>query len=383
MGLYCSSTINTNNISSLQTISLINMFNFIDKLTPFAIIPYMVVALFIIIYFAYLQYLIRKEIRNMPSAIYKVDVNNLKKNLLIKSMVYNFILIISIIEFVANIVIETNLLIRPIIQPNHIDTHIHLSNSCSVEDMDLAILTLHSTFIYSRTRFVAIVLISEVPILMALFYVILRRMYLNVPYHKHIRKHIIYIVSQFVVKSVLVCIVPTYYIGVLLYLPFGLIDFVIYIFASQKFYALLKGMRNAASLHSTKCEYIEKKRIVKRFFFAQVVTTTIFSLLLILSLIEFITTSVQVITSCFISYITLGFIPTITLSDRVRGQMSHIGVLTQMGILFIVELMVTTLYLGMAVDIVVKLVRKRRRYNNSNFLLARPLLEKYRNRLLK
>ena len=382
MGLYCSSTINTNNISSLHTISLINMFNFIDKLTPFAIIPYMVVALFIIIYFAYLQHLIRKEIRNMPSAIYKVDVNNLKKNLLIKSMVYNFILIISIIEFVTNIVVETNLLIRPSIDP-YIDTHINLSNSCCVEDMNLVILTLHSTFFYNRTRYVAIVLISEVPILMALFYVILRRMYLNVPYHKHIRKYIIYIVSQFVVRSVLVCIMQTYYIGILLYLPFGLIDIVIYIFASQKFYALLKGMRNAASLHSTKCEYFEKKRIVKRFFYAHVVTTTIFSLLLILSLIEFIRVSVQVITSCFISYITLGFIPTITLSARVRGQMLYIGELTQMGILFIVELILTTLYLGMAVDIVVKLVRKRRRYNNSNFLLARPLLEKYRNRLLK
>ena len=35
----------------------------------------------------------------------------------------------------------------------------------------------------------------------------------------------------------------------------------------------------------------------------------------------------------------------------------------------------------MTVDIIVKLVRKRRRYNNTNFLLTRPLMEKYRNRL--
>ena len=92
------------------------MFDIIDKVTPFVVIPYMAAALFIILYFAYLQYIVRKKIRNMPSAIYNVDVNNLKKNLQIKSMVYNFILIISIIEFVTNIVIETNLLLRTIIE---------------------------------------------------------------------------------------------------------------------------------------------------------------------------------------------------------------------------------------------------------------------------
>ena len=127
-------------------------------------------------------------------------------------------------------------------------------------------------------RYVAIVVISEIPILIALFYIILRRMYLNVSYHKHIRKYIIYIVSQFMMRSVLVCIMQTYYFGVLLCLPFALVDFVICIFAFQKFYALLKGMRNSASLHSTKYEYFEKKRVVpvKRFFYAQVVTITCF-----------------------------------------------------------------------------------------------------------
>ena len=362
------------------------MFNIIDKVTPFVIIPYAVVALFIILYFAYLQCLIRKEIRNMPSAIYNVDVNNLKKNLQIKSMVYNFIQVISIIEFVSNTVVETNLLLRSSIEPSFGAAWINLSNSCSVGDLNLAILVLHSTFFYSRIRYVSIVVFSQVPILMALFYIILRRMYLNVSYHKHIRKYIIYIVSQFMMKSVLVCIMQTYYLGILLCLPFFLIDFVIYIFASQKFYALLKGMRNSASLHSTKHEYFEKKRVVKRFFYAQVVTITLFSLMLILTLFQFLRISVKVLTSCYVSYITLDFIPTITLSDRVSDlidQISFTGMLTEMGLLFFVELIAILLYLGMTVDIIIKLVRKRRSYNNSNFLLARPLLEKYRNSLLK
>ena len=346
----------------------------------------MVVALFIILYFAYLKYLIRKEIQNIPPAIHKIDVNNLKKNLQIRSMVYDFILIISIIEFVTNIVLETNLIMRPSIQPSYADSWTNLSNSCCVGDMSLVILTLRSTFLYSRVRYVAFVLLSEIPILMALFYIILRRMYLKVSYHKHIRKYVIYIVSQFVVKSVLVCFVQTFYFGILLFLPFLLIDSVIYISASQKFYALLKGMRNSASLHSTKYEYFEKRRVVKRFFYAQVLTIIVFSSLLIVTVIQFIRVSVKVLTTCFISYITLDFIPTMTFSDRIQDlieQISFTGMLMELGLVFIVELIITIVYLGVTVDIIVKLVRKRRRYNNTNFLLSRPLMEKYRNRLLK
>ena len=229
------------------------MFSIIYNISPFVIIPYILVALFVISYFAYLKYVKRKEIQKLPRAIYGVDVNNLRKNIQIKSMVYNFILIISIIEFVSNIVIETNLLIIPTIEPEH--SWINLSNSCRMEDFKLKILGIRSTFFYSRTRNIAEVMCSELPILMGLFYIILRRMYLNVPYHRHIRKYIIYIVIQFVVKCVLVSFMQTIYFGVLMYLPFGLIDCVIYISASQKFYNLLKGMRNAASLHSSKSEF--------------------------------------------------------------------------------------------------------------------------------
>ena len=145
-------------------------------------------------------------------------------------------------------------------------------------------------------------------------------------------------------------------------------------------------MRNSASLHSTKYEYFEKRRVVKRFFYAQLLTLIVFSSLLIVTVIQFIRVSVKVLTTCFISYITLDFIPTMTFSDRIQDlieQISFTGLLMELGLVFIVELILTIVYLAMTVDIIVKLVRKRRRYNNTNFLLTRPLMEKYRNRLLK
>ena len=356
------------------------MFTIIYNITPFVIIPYILVALFVISYFAYLKYLIWKEIQKLPTAIYGVDVNNFRKNLQIKSMVYTFILIISIIEFVSNIVTETDLLILPTIEPE--DSWINLSNSCRIEDAQLKILGIRSTFFYSRARNIAEVMCSELLILMALFYIILRRMYLSVPYHRHIRKYIIYIV----VKCVFVSFMQTIFFGELLYLPFLLIDFVIYICASQKFYNLLKGMRNAASLHSSKSEFLQKKQTVRRFFYARLATIVMILLFLIIALAVFIEAAFQILTSCFLSYITSDYIPSITLSDQANElieDVCHSCFLTQMFFLFIVELITIAIYLALCVDIILIAVRKRRRYNNSNFLFTRPLMEKYRRSLLR
>ena len=184
------------------------------------------------------------------------------------------------------------------------------------------------------------------------------------------------------VKCALVSFTQTYYIGVLLYLPIGMIDFAIYIFVSQKFYALLKGMRNAASLHSTEYEYFQKKGIVKRFFYARLLTISMMSLLLIIALICFIQISFQVVTGCFLSYITLDYIPSITVSEKFIEQMVHYCLLTKIVFLFIVELVFTVLYLALSVEIIVKLIWKRRRYNSCNSLITRPLMENYRNSLI-
>ena len=97
------------------------------------------------------------------------------------------------------------------------DAWINFSSSCHVEDINLEILERNSTLFYSRSRNIAETVFSELPILMGLFYFILRRIYLNVSYHKHIRKYIVYIVFQFVVKCVLVSFTQTFYFGVLLY----------------------------------------------------------------------------------------------------------------------------------------------------------------------
>ena len=109
-------------------------------------------------------------------------------------------------------------------------------------------------------------------------------------------------------------------------------------------------------------------------------------LFLIIVLAAFIPATFQILTRCFLSYITSDYIPSIILSDLVKETIGHITYycrLTQMFVLFIVELIIIVIYLVLCVDIILIAVRKRRRYNSSNFLFIRPLMEKYRRSLLK
>ena len=81
----------------------------ITGIFPFVIFPYCLVILFVICYYALMKYRILRDIRNVcyPPTI-KIDRNKFKLNLQIKSIVYSFILILSITELVANISFQSS-----------------------------------------------------------------------------------------------------------------------------------------------------------------------------------------------------------------------------------------------------------------------------------
>ena len=184
-----------------------------------------------------------------------------------------------------------------------------------------------STFLVYRISSIAMNIWSIIPIIMSLFFVILRRLYINFPYHRHIRKYIIYIVLQFVIKSLTACIVQTRYLSLTLYFPFGVIDTCIYISTSHKFYNLLKGIRNASRLHSQESIYYENVRIVNHFFFAQIITLLLISVVLVAGLTSLISVPLCIIAynPCFLSYVTLGMIPTLPIPKRIQDPVFPLG----------------------------------------------------------
>ena len=75
----------------------------------------------------------------------------------------------------------------------------------------------------------------------------------------------------------------------------------------------------------------------------------------------------------------------VTLSNQVKylfEQIVDTCMTTKIVLLFIMEMILTVLYLGLAVDIIAKLLRKHRRYSNNSFLVNRAIMKKYRSSLL-
>ena len=292
----------------------------ITGIFPFVIFPYCLVILFVICYYALMKYRIWRDIRNVcyPPTI-KIDRNKFKLNLQIKSMVYSFILILSITELVANILFQSSQISKfnskiIIVYPEII------SEDCVIESTYMIQLLNKSTFMIARAQNIGIVLWTMFSILLSLFFVILRHMYLNHPYNKCTRKYIIYIFLQFVVKTSLSCFMQTWYISQLLYFPMGVVDVCVYIFTSHKFYLLLKGRRDEAIFHSTQTEYFQKVHIVNRFFFIQVGTLVMFLMLLLTGLFSFILVPINILNynPCFLSYITLGLIPNFVIPKQIQ-----------------------------------------------------------------
>ena len=145
---------------------------------------------------------------------------------------------------------------------------------------------------------------------------------------------------------------------------------------SHKFYLLLKGKRNEARIHSTETDYLNKKSIVRQFFFAQVATLFIFSLVVTGLFVAFISVPLDLFANnpCYLSYFSLGYLPDITIPKdiiklNIEYTVAFVGV---MSIIFI--------NIAMSIGIIVMLIKRRRRFIHINDKI-KPFIERYRNRL--
>ncbi|KAI6646111.1 hypothetical protein LOD99_9462 [Oopsacas minuta] len=323
--------------------------------------------------------------RKLSSAVpmVGVDLNEVLTNFRIKSIIYNFILTLSVLELIANVSVQTAQIARYDFNDT-VSNPANISHSCVIRDPSLIALLDKSTLLVERIRSFGIIIWTMFPIIMSLFFVILRRLFINYPYKQHIRKYIIYIVLQFLVKIILSSFMQTHYFEHLLYFPFGLIDICIYISTSQKFYNLLKGNMNSANLHSTQFQYLQSKGIVKRFFYAQIFTLLIFSLVLSTGLVTFIAVPAAILSynPCFLGYLSFGMIPNIIISKQLLEVTTSLGkylLIIELICCFIVEVLVIVIYLVLSINIIVVLIIRSRKNSRKTDLITRPLLENYKN----
>ena len=364
---------------------MITFLHVVGGVLPLIIIPYTVASLIVISYYTYLKYKNWRDIKNVPAyPRYQVDLDKVRKSLRIKSTVYNFILILSIAELITNILTQTALIEIFDFNLEH-RYKVFISNSCVIRDIDLTNLENKSTFLIVKALDIGVVMMTMFPILMSLFYVILRRLFINYPYHQHIRKYILYILVQFILKVSLTCFLQTRYFEKLILFPLIVIDVGIYMSTSHKFYLLLKGRRNEARIHSNKTDYLSKRSIVRQFFFAQVVTLFILSLMVTGVFLAFISVPLNLFANnpCYLSYISLGYLPDITIPKYISMLFTSITMhcfLMEFTLAFIVEMLIIFINIALCIGIIVMLIKRRRRFTHINDKI-KPFMERYRNRL--
>ena len=336
-----------------------------------ALVSIIAVTVPVLIYFLYQKYQIRIQIRNVPySTIFNIDLDKVKKNLEIQSMVYNFVILMMMIEIITNVFLGIGA--------------IGYSENVTSTDRNLTkfIIVEQNGYLHYIGNLSGITIGFVFPIL-CLFLIVLRRAFINLPYKKWVWKYSVYILIRAIVMLILLWFEITFNIGMFMQLLLGIFDFYVYISCSRAFYVLLKGRRDEALYHSSRRDYLEKKRIAKQFFYTQV-STRFSGFLIIMLYISVFSTSIFHTFSHpnFFKLMTFDYFPKFSSSWHAFAfEIADISELIGSVLIYLIEIYIFFAYLFVTISILVKLFIRRKKFNHVNDWITRPLMERYRSNL--
>ena len=354
----------------------------VEQVTSCLLIPYLVIVIFTIPYFAYQKYLIGQQLRNVPaSTVLAINLTKVKKNLEIKSLTHSFI--ITIYCFEAFVCLSSSV------------SSISQAFGISYSEHDLAVAVNinanHSCYLHRKTivgLFLDIggSLALFLPIPLNLFIIVLRRAYLNVPYKKWVKGFAIYFLFRLLYDIISSYCLITFYIKHIMELPFILFDVYVFGNSSRKFYLLLKGLREEAKWHSTPQKYRERRRTTR--FFA--VTQTLYLLASIIGVTIVLMNSLNDIdtiilkSDCLQHYIFPATPIYYSVPSSLTHFIYHVSYYCQTIRMFCSGILGTIAFLSnLAILswVVVDLLRRRRKFKHVNTWLTRPLMERYLNEM--
>ena len=346
----------------------------IDKIASLALIPYLASMLITIPYFVYRKILIVRQLRSIPaSTIFPTDLSNVKKNLQIKSLIHSFILIVYSFEAISCLLLSVSSVYRAFINnPNNYSLKVKYANrSCTIQvDTQLELYLTISEYI-----------VTPLPIFLNLFFIVLRRVYLNCPYKRWIIGFSVYFIFR------LVCIVLvayyTHHIQILIELPFLIFDFCVYVNSSKKFYLLLKGMSIEAKLHFSPQEYRNRHKTTKIFAITRMVLLLTFLLAIAMSVIGSMPVAKKLIENS--DYLLKYILPNTPINLTVPSSLSHFLNKAAYSIM-ILQKVCMLIFSGIAffsnlailIWVISRLIIRRQVYVHVNECITRPLMERYR-----
>ena len=319
----------------------------------------------IVCYLVYRKNKVKIQLRNVPySTIQNIDLAKVKKNLEINNLIYTFGLILALLELGSIITLGIN------------------------EACQLFYSSSFSEFYVDKFRFYILIVCTAVtsllPPVVCLYLIVLRRVYLNLPYGNWIRGYAVYIMF----RTGLIFLSSNnnvYSYGIVSFL-FTIIDFHIYYYSNRYFYLLLRGRSEEARLHSSKHDHLMKQQVVRRYRYAQVFTTILISLLLINGCLASVQSVIIMVNEQpnLMEIFCFGFCKTSSMLMEVNATCQTIVFfinILQWLVIFTIEIVISFIYICVCVGIVWELIRQRKRYYYINEWVTEPLMKRYRKSL--
>ena len=198
-------------------------------------------------------------------------------------MVYNFLILLCTLELITVVLSDIFQIENILCTLNNLKTE-NKTENCVILTGSNNYKFYRITPTFNRIRGITSDLIdivsSTVLSVSCLFLIVLRRAYLNLPYKHWIKGYTLWIIVKIILQIIILFLHPISYsiISFLIY-SFGNIEFVVYISCCRSFYRLLKGRTFEAKWHSTRSDYIAKRRISTQFYYAQIYTIFLFSII--------------------------------------------------------------------------------------------------------
>ena len=189
-----------------------------------------------------------------------------------------------------------------------------------------------------------------------------------------------YILVRLIVMSVLCFSFETLYILHILNLTLALFDICVYISSSRAFYVLLKGRRDEALYHSSRSDYLEKKRIVNNFFYTQIFTYFGLIILSLNYIFIFITNTIEISVTIYVFH-SFQFLPAFFFSWPMFPHLTTLWFIFPVLFPYLLALWSLLTYFLIFMNILLKLFIRRKKFNHVNDWLTRPLMERYRSSL--
>ena len=361
------------------------------KLSYFVpLIPVIVIVMliFILCYLIHGKYKTIIRIKEIPhSTIFFIDLQKVKLNLKIDSMVYNFLILLCTLELTTVVLcnifgIEDILCILNNLKTENKTENCVIftgSNNSKIHQITPTFNRI-SDITYNLTNIVASTVLS----VSCLFLIVLRRAYLNLPYKHWIKGYTLWIIVKIILQIITSFLHPISHLimSILIY-PFGNIEFVVYISSCRSFYRLLKGRTFEAKWHSTRSDYIAKRRISTQFFYAQIYTIFLFSMLELLYLLCFIEEFLIILyqETDYFNQISIRAFHKDILTSKVQSSIHYIIHYNSVIITISDILLFLTMFLGyflVCIGIIIKFIRRKRKYKHVNDWITKPLMERYR-----